>query len=90
MRAGSSEPSLLVNAMRTISHVLAYLQRSFSFKGYPKSLDEFTYKDLHINDIILSCAGNVSMKGIAGSIHFEQGADPVKNVRIQRIQGTLL
>ena len=27
------------------------------------------------------------MAGISGGIHFEQGADPIKNIKIQRIEG---
>lgn len=30
---------------------------------------------------------NVSMLGITGSIDFEKGADPIKNVKIERVQG---
>ena len=59
-----------------------------SFTGHLKSLDEFTYKDSDINEIILSCMANVSMLGLTGSIDFEKGADPIKNVKIERIQGT--
>ena len=50
-------------------------------------LNEFTYKDKDINEIVLSCLSNVSMVGIIGSIDFEDGADPIKNVHIERIQG---
>ena len=30
---------------------------------------------------------NVSMVGISGSIDFEKGVDPIKNVKIERNQG---
>ena len=50
-------------------------------------LNEFTYKDNDINEIVSSCMSNVSMVGIIGSIYFKDGADPVKNVHIERIQG---
>ena len=50
-------------------------------------LDEFSYADSDINEIIMSCISNISMIGITGSIYFENGADPVKDVRIERIQG---
>ena len=52
-----------------------------------KTLDKFTYDDGDINDIILECMSNVSMLGVIGSISFEGGADPIKNVKIERIQG---
>ena len=35
----------------------------------------------------MSCMANVSMIGITGSISFGEGADPIKNVKIDRIQG---
>lgn len=54
---------------------------------HSKELDTFSYQDSDINEIILSCMSNVSMTGITGSIQFEEGADPVKNVHIERIQG---
>ena len=40
-----------------------------------------------MNDAIFSCMSHVSMVGIIGSIDFEDGADPIKNVHIERIQG---
>ena len=55
--------------------------------AYPKMLNEFTYKDNDINEIVSSCMSNVSMVGIIGSIYFKDGADPVKNVHVERIQG---
>ena len=50
-------------------------------------MDQFTYDDKDINDVILQCMANVSMTGIVGSISFGEGADPIKNVKIERIQG---
>ena len=39
--------------------------------------------------MISSCTANVSMTGIGGSIEYEEGgADPIKDVRIERIEGT--
>ena len=55
--------------------------------GHPKSLDTFSYSDSDINEVILSCMSNVSMTGITGSISFEEGADPIKDAKIERIQG---
>ena len=43
--------------------------------------------DADINDVILSCISNMSLTGIVGSIAFGNGADPIKNVRLERIQG---
>ena len=56
-------------------------------KVHGKSLDQFTYSDSDINRVILSCMANTSIDGISGSLHFEQGADPTKDVKIQRIEG---
>ena len=52
-----------------------------------KSLNEFTYSDYDINEVILSCMANTSIDGLSGTLHFEHGADPIKDVRIQRIEG---
>ena len=63
----------------------------FSFQGHPKSLDQFTYKDSDINDVILSCVSNVSFSGVSGNVWFEQGYDPpIRDVYIERIEGTPL
>ena len=50
-------------------------------------LDEFFYEDRDINQMIMTCLSEVSMTGIIGSIYFEEGGDPIKNVKIERIQG---
>ena len=57
------------------------------FSGHPKTLDEFTYDDKDINDIIVECMSNTSMVGIQGSIAFGEGGDPIRNVKIERVQG---
>ena len=57
------------------------------FPGHPKTLDEFTYDDKDINDIIVECMSNTSMVGIQGSIAFGEGGDPIRNVKIERVQG---
>ena len=57
------------------------------FTGHPKTLDQFTYQDSDINDVIVSCISNISIIGIGGSIALGEGADPIKNVKIERIQG---
>ena len=63
------------------------LTGNVSFKGHTKTLGQFTYIDADINDVILSCISNMSLTGIVGSIAFGNGADPIKNVRLERIQG---
>ena len=62
----------------------------YSILDYWKSLDDFTYRDSYINSIILSCMSNVSLTGVSGRISFGQGADPIKDVSISRIQGKKL
>ena len=61
----------------------------FIFSGHPKSLDQFTYQDKDINDIILSCMSNVSLTGVSGRVLFENGIDPIKDCKVQRVQGKL-
>ena len=58
-----------------------------SVKGHTKTLGQFTYMDADINDVILSCISNMTITGIVGSIAFGNGADPIKNIRLERIQG---
>ena len=62
----------------------------YIISGHPKTLNQFTYNDKDINDIILSCMSNVSMTGITGNIAFGEGSDPIKNVKIERIQGSCM
>ena len=57
------------------------------FAGYSKSIDEFTYQDSIINDVVLDCMSNISLTGVSGNIVFGEGADPIRNVRIEQIQG---
>ena len=66
---------------------VSFWQISYILIGYPKSLHEFTYQDSEINNVILSCMSNISITGIVGGISFGDGADPIKNVKIERIQG---
>ena len=55
---------------------------------HSKYLDEFTYADSDINDIILSCMNNLSLVGVSGRIFYGGNAAPVnKDIQIQRIQG---
>ena len=70
-------------ALMSNSHILVMCM----FAGHPKSLDQFTYQDSDINDAIVSCISNISITGIGGSIALGEGADPIKNVKMERIQG---
>ena len=58
------------------------------FTDHPKYLDEFTYADSDINDIVLSCMNNLSLVGVSGRIFYGGNAAPVdKDIHIERIQG---
>ena len=37
--------------------------------------------------MIVSCIFNISVTGIIGSIDFEEVDSPIKNVKIERLQG---
>ena len=54
--------------------------------GHNKTLDEFEYYDADIGQVIFECMGNVSMTGVLGNIAFENGADPIRNVKIEQIR----
>ena len=92
-RSGSSlfvEEGNLYHFSRRQSEQTAFFVILFSYyinSGHLKTLNQFTYNDRDINDIILSCMSNVSMTGITGNIAFGEGSDPIKNVKIERIQG---
>ena len=57
--------------------------------GHNKSLDEFTYEDADINQMIFECVSNTSMKGVSGNVEFHNGPDPIKKVKIEQIQGII-
>ena len=63
---------------------------TFYILGHPKSVDEFTYADSDINDVILACMSNIATIGLSGSMPLGQGADPIKNVKMERIQGKMV
>ena len=63
--------------------------RSVVFLGHPKSLDEYEF-DRDIGDIVTSCVYNVSYLGITGQVRFERSGDPMRNIKIEQIQGRYL
>ena len=56
------------------------------FSGHNKSLDEFSYSDVDIGDIMTSCTRNVSYLGLSGHVEFDSSGEPRKNVKIDQIQ----
>ena len=84
----SSESTLVKMPHCWKSHVMAHFiyQNPFSL-GYPKSLEDFEYSDRDIGDIITSCVYNVSFLGVSGQVKFERTGDPMKNIKIEQIQG---
>ena len=57
------------------------------FTGHRKSLDQFTYQDSDINNVILSCMSNISFSGVSGGVSFENGMDAARDIKLERIQG---
>ena len=57
------------------------------FSGHLKSLDQFEYSDGDIGDIITSCTSNLSFLGVSGNVKFGYYGSPVKNIRLDQIQG---
>lgn len=55
--------------------------------GHPKTLDEFTYSDVDISDILFKCMGNQSIVGLTHNISFRNGDDPEMNAQLERVQG---
>ena len=61
---------------------------SFFILGHPKYLDEFTYQDSDINDVILMCMSNLSLIGVSGRFIYRGAATPVtRNIKIERVLG---
>ncbi|XP_052245676.1 gamma-aminobutyric acid type B receptor subunit 1-like [Dreissena polymorpha] len=56
--------------------------------GHSKKLDNFTYADGDIGEIIFKCTGKTSLTGASGRISFHNGSDPNKMIRVERIQGS--
>lgn len=61
----------------------------FTFKGHPKTLDEATYLDSVIHDVVFKCLGQSSILGLGGKLFFPDGGDPDGVVIIERIQSKL-
>lgn len=59
----------------------------FPFPGHPKTLVEFNYTDEDIGNIVTACVYNVSFLGITGQVKFERSGDPMRNIKIDQIQG---
>ena len=57
------------------------------FLGHPKSLDQFEYSDGDLGDIITSCTSNLSFLGVSGNVKFGSYGSPVKNIKLDQIQG---
>ena len=55
--------------------------------GHSQSLDQFSYSDRDIADITTSCTRNVSFLGITGQVKFDITGEPLKNVKVDQIQG---
>ena len=57
------------------------------FLGHPKSLEQFEYSDGDLGDIITSCTSNLSFLGVSGNVKFGSYGSPVKNIKLDQIQG---
>jgi len=57
------------------------------FAGHAKTLDQFTYYDSDINDVMFECLGKSSIQGVSGRRFFPDGRDPDGVVMIERSQG---
>lgn len=59
------------------------------YLGYPKTIDQITYSDEEVHNIIFDCMGSTTMVGVTGKIMFENGLDPERTVVIHRVQGMI-
>lgn len=59
----------------------------FATIGHPKTLDQITYKDKDMHDILFRCFESISLVGVTGDLHFSDGDQPDKMLQFERIQG---
>lgn len=65
-----------------------YLTNRFNvISGYNKTLDEFTYADYDINQLIISSMKEIEFVGIRGYTKFDANGDPSGIVEILQQQG---
>ena len=58
--------------------------------GHRKALHEFEYSDGDIGDLITACVYNLSFMGLTGGLSFDTTGEPLKNIKIEQIQGKRL
>ena len=61
--------------------------KQFIFTGFTKTLDQITYADSVMHDIVFDCLGKSSTQGISGGRSFPDGRDPDGMVMIEQVQG---
>ena len=59
----------------------------YIYSGHTKTLDQFTYSDSDINEVIFDCMGKSSIQGVTGKRSFPDGIYPDGLVKIDRVQG---
>lgn len=67
-------------------HVKLLFSFMITIPGYNKTLDQFTYADSFINDIIYECVGKTNFVGVAATIKFDKNGDLDETTQIDRIQ----
>ena len=55
--------------------------------GHPKSVSDFEFSDSDIGDIVTACVHNVSFIGVTGQVKFDISGDPMRNIKIDQVQG---
>ncbi|KAL8623375.1 hypothetical protein ACOMHN_065909 [Nucella lapillus] len=66
---------------------LALNNTRHQLEGSGKGLEDFSYNDTHLSDLLYSNLLNVSFMGVRGPISFDANGDPVGIVKIGRVQG---
>ena len=76
------------NKLKTLILItsLFYIIWVLKYSGHYKTIDNFTYADGDINDIILECMDKTAYTGVGGGVVFRM-RDPDRLIRIDRIQG---
>lgn len=57
--------------------------------GHPKSLEDFTYNDSDIGDVMLESMASVDFQGVLGRMMFDEHGDPSSITALDQQQGML-
>ncbi|KAK7491340.1 hypothetical protein BaRGS_00017441, partial [Batillaria attramentaria] len=75
------------DAVWAIALALNNTMQKLEEMGSSKRLEDFTYEDKEMSDLIFDSLLNVSFMGVRGPISLDKNGDPIGFVRLDRMQG---